>query len=64
MRRRDERRRGRIDPQLVHADFLIHPALGYWAGPSRSYFVAARAIGEAAARAALSALRAALQRQA
>ena len=64
MRLRDERRRNRIDPELVHADFLIHPALGYWAGPRRSYFVESRVIGEAAARAALPALRAALQRQA
>jgi NTE family protein len=61
MRRRDERRRARIDPELVHADFVIHPALGYWAGPRRRYFTESREIGEQAARAALPALRAALQ---
>jgi NTE family protein len=56
MRHRDERRRARIEPEVAQADFLIHPALGYWAGPRRSYFEASRALGEAAARAALPAL--------
>lgn len=56
MRQRDQRRRARIDPEVAQADFLIHPALDYWAGPSRRYFESSRALGEAAARAALPAL--------
>jgi NTE family protein len=60
MRRRDERRRARIAPEVAKADFLIHPDLDYQAGPRRSYFVQARSIGESEARAALPALRVAL----
>jgi NTE family protein len=56
MRLRDQRRRARIEPEVAQADFLIHPDLGYWAGPWRSYFLACRAIGEATARQALPAL--------
>lgn len=56
LRQRDQRRRARIDPEVARADFLIHPDLGYWAGPWRSYFTACRAIGEATARQALPAL--------
>lgn len=56
MRRRDTLRRARIEPEVAKADFLIHPALGYWAGPRRDYFVQSRQIGEAAARRALPAL--------
>lgn len=61
MRDRDLRRRARIAPEVAQADFLFHPDLDYWAGPRRSYFVAARARGEAHARERLAALRAALQ---
>lgn len=50
---RDARRRGRIDPEVATADFLIHPDLEYAAGPSRSYFVKAQATGERSARDAL-----------
>lgn len=49
-------RQTRIEPEVAQADFLIHPALGYWAGPRRSYFEASRTLGKAAARAALPAL--------
>lgn len=56
MRQRDLRRRTRIDPEVTKADVLIHPDLGYWAGPWQSYFLACRAIGEATARQALPAL--------
>lgn len=56
MRRRDQRRRARIEPEVAQADFLIHPDLGYWAGPWRSYFLACRATGEATARRVLPAL--------
>jgi NTE family protein len=57
MRRRDLARRARIDPEVAGADFLLHPALDYRAGPWRSYFVASRRVGEEAAREALPALR-------
>jgi NTE family protein len=59
---RDATRRGRIDPEVAGADFLIHPDMPYMAGPSRAYFVSAQAAGEAAALQALPALRASLQR--
>lgn len=55
-RLRDIRRRARIDPEVSKADFLIHPRLGYRAGPRRGYFVESRQIGEATARALLPAL--------
>lgn len=55
-RERDQRRRARIDPEAARADWLIQPPIGYDAGPWRSYFVQARAIGEASAREALPAL--------
>jgi NTE family protein len=47
---RDSRRRARIDPEVMQADFLIHPDLDYAAGPWRSYFVHAQQRGEEAAR--------------
>jgi NTE family protein len=60
MRRRDLERRDRIDPEAARADFLLHPDLGYRAGPWRSYFVESRARGEAHARERLPELLAAL----
>ncbi len=53
---REARRRSRIDPEVATADFLIHPDLEYAAGPSRSYFVNAQAMGELSARDAVPAL--------
>jgi NTE family protein len=61
MRARDLRRRARIEPEVALADFLIHPDLDYWAGPRRSYFLHARATGEACAREALPELLQALR---
>lgn len=61
LRERDQRRRLRIDPEVARADFLIHPDMDYWAGPSRRYFVQARAQGEAHARALLPELLARLR---
>ena len=58
---RDATRRGRIDPEVADADFLIHPDMPYMAGPNRAYFVSAQAAGEASALQALPALRALLQ---
>jgi NTE family protein len=60
MRARDERRRGRIEPEVALADFLLHPELDYWAGPRRSYFVDARMRGEQHAHERLPALQRAL----
>jgi NTE family protein len=57
LRQRDLRRRARIEPEVARADFLIHPDLPYAASPLHSYFVAARAAGEAEARLRLPALR-------
>jgi NTE family protein len=58
---RDMRRRARIEPEVARADFLIHPDLDYWASPRRSYFVKARLVGEATARALLPELKARLR---
>lgn len=59
-RERDRLRRLRIAPDVAQADFVLHPDLDYRAGPWRSYFVDARARGEAHARERLPALLAAL----
>lgn len=61
LRRRDEARRARIAPEVARADFLMHPDVGYWAGPFPSYFKESRAIGEAYARSVMPQLKAALQ---
>lgn len=50
MLNRDSRRRARIDPEVMQADFLIHPDLDYGAGPWRSYFIHAQQRGEETAR--------------
>ncbi len=62
MRARDARRRARIAPEAAQADFVLHPDLGYYASPRRSYFIESRQIGEAEARARLPALQARLAR--
>jgi len=62
MRERDARRRARIEPEVARADFLLHPDLGYYTSPRRSYFMESRQIGEATARAQLPALLAKLER--
>jgi NTE family protein len=59
-KRRDAARRKRIEPEVVRADFLMHPDVGYWAGPFPSYFKEARSIGEAYARSVMPELKAAL----
>jgi NTE family protein len=61
LRERDARRRARIEPEVVQADFLLHPDLDYWAGPRRSYFVDSRRRGEAYARQELPRLLEAVQ---
>jgi NTE family protein len=62
-RARDAARRARIDPEVALADFVLHPDIGYDAGPWRRYFVESRQRGEAHARQQLLALLAALSRQ-
>jgi NTE family protein len=44
---RDAQRLARIQPEVAHADFLIHPDMGYLASPSRSFFEKALKSGEA-----------------
>jgi NTE family protein len=58
-KRRDLARRKRIEPEVARADFLMHPDVGYWAGPFPSYFKEARSIGEAYARSVMPKLKAA-----
>ena len=60
MRLRDMQRRSRINPEVAQADFLIHPDLGYYASPLRSYFESSLAAGEATARKVLPQLKAQL----
>jgi NTE family protein len=55
-RARDAGRRGRIDPEVARADYLIHADLMYAAGPTSSYFRYARATGESSALRHLPAL--------
>jgi NTE family protein len=60
LRERDLRRRARIEPEIMSADFVIHPDLDYRAGPFKSYFIDARRRGELHARERIAALRVAL----
>ena len=50
---RDRQRRGRIEPEVAAADFLIHPDLDYRAGPRRSYLAMAQQAGQEEARSVL-----------
>ncbi len=54
---REARRRARIDPELVDADFVIHPDMGFNAWPTPAFFERARQSGEDAARQRLPILR-------
>ena len=62
-RKRDERRRRQIKPEVAKADFLIHPDTPYHAGPRRSFFEASRQIGEEEAKRRLPALLQALKKK-
>lgn len=57
---RETRRRARIDPELMNADFVIHPDLGFGTSPTPAFFEQARRSGEHAARRLLPSLQAAL----
>jgi NTE family protein len=53
MRSRDVARAARIAPETAQADFVLHPDLGYYASPFRSYFLQSLEIGEKYARSQL-----------
>jgi NTE family protein len=59
-RMRDATRAAKVKAEAAQADVLIHPDIGYYAGISNEYRQMCIARGEAAARAALPAIRAAL----
>ncbi len=60
---REARRRARIDPELQHADFVIHPDMGFATRPTPDFFRMARQSGEDEARLLLPQLKAALEKQ-
>jgi NTE family protein len=60
---REARRRARIDPELQHADFVIHPDMGFATRPTPAFFRMARQSGEREAQRLLPQLQAALQNQ-
>jgi NTE family protein len=57
---REAKRRARIDPELMLADFVIHPDLGFNTWPTPAFFAHARRSGEMAANQLLPKLQAAL----
>jgi NTE family protein len=57
---REARRRARIDPELIDADFVIHPDMGFRTSPTSAFFEKARRSGEHEARRLLPSLRAAM----
>jgi NTE family protein len=61
MRKRDIARAARIAPEAAKADFVLHPDLGYYASPLRSYFLQSLALGETYAKAQLPALQSRLK---
>lgn len=60
---REAGRRARIDPELQHADFVIHPDMGFATRPAPAFFRMARQSGEREAQRLLPQLKAALQNQ-
>ncbi|WP_300557298.1 hypothetical protein [Limnohabitans sp. Rim8] len=58
---REARRRARIDPGLQHADFVIHPDMGFATRPTPAFFRMARQSGEMEALRLLPQLKVALQ---
>ncbi len=57
---REAKRRARIDPELMQADFVIHPDLGFGTVPTPAFFEHARRSGENAAIRLLPSLQAAM----
>jgi NTE family protein len=60
---REARRRARIDPELQHADFVIHPDMGFATRPTTAFFQMARQSGESEAQRLLPQLKVALKKQ-
>jgi NTE family protein len=57
---REAKRRARIDPELMNADFVIHPDLEFGTVPTPVFFEHARLCGENAASRLLPSLQAAM----
>jgi NTE family protein len=57
---REAKRRARIAPELMNADFVIHPDLGFGTSPTPKFFEHARRVGEITARRLLPRLKEAL----
>ena len=57
---REAKRRARIDPELMHADFVIHPDIGFGTVPTSAFFEHARKSGELTAKRLLPILQAAM----
>lgn len=57
---REAKRRAKIDPEIVDADFVIHPDMGFSTTPTSSFFKQARQSGEDTARSLLPKLKQAL----
>lgn len=60
---REARRRSRIDPELQHADFVIHPDMGFATRPTPAFFRMARQSGESEAQKLLPQLKAAMEKK-
>jgi NTE family protein len=61
VRKRYIARAARIAPEAAKADIVLHPDLGYYASPLRSYFLQSLALGETYAKAQLPALQSRLK---
>jgi hypothetical protein len=59
---REAARRRRIDPELLVADFVIQPDIGFKTSPTAAFFLKAQQAGEISTRAALPALMQALSK--
>jgi NTE family protein len=57
---RESKRRSRIDPELIDADFVIHPDIGFGTVPTPTFFKHAKKAGEDAAKSLLPQLKIAI----
>jgi NTE family protein len=58
---RESKRRSRIDPELIDADFVIHPDMGFGTVPTATFFKHTRLTGEAAAKSLMPQLKMAIE---
>jgi len=58
--KRESKRRARIDPELIHADFVIHPEMNFNSSPTSGFFEQARRSGEKTAQILLPDLKVAM----